>query len=393
MGFHALFERENVLDILQKTLQDYYKSRFPDKQVYIGYENREGAAEFFLIPRVGMILQAKPSREICRSFYNTYNIRKNIVKHVAAKTLVFLGLHFPWLLAKKQRLYVWPGEMVNKKTVFSYCNRSIRVFDYEQGTTVSIQKNGFTDKFFQNQLQFRLKHPYPFIPELLDNGTDWFEEKILTGSVLARVTDEQQYQRAQEQTLALMEQVQKNTMEAVSAQDYIEDLCNRLEVMLQITAREKETAMHGYGAQYLAQLKHYLKNAPQTLSTVTSHKDLQGGNIMVTPKKTWIIDWETQGRGSRWFDAITMLYGTRYYGGIRKLTQDVLADTLTVRIGPTEGWTPKQILAIFLLEDLEFYLEDMLELPGNAGSTTFDRYMSEIQEIDWNTVFDARFCR
>ena len=145
--------------------------------------------------------------------------------------------------------------------------------------------------------------------------------------------------------------------------------------------------MHGYGAQYLAQLKHYLKNAPQTLSTVTSHKDLQGGNIMVTPQKTWIIDWETQGRGSYWFDALTMLYGTRYYGGIRKLVQDVLSDELPKQIGPTEEWSAKQILAVFLLEDMGFYLEDMLELPGTAGSATFDRYMSEIQEIDWNTVF------
>lgn len=387
MGFHALFERENVLDILQKTLQDYYASRYPHKQVYIGYEKREGAAEFFLIPRVGMIMQANSPRDIHRRFYRGYNIRNNIIKHVAAKTLVFLGLNFPKLLAMKQRLYVWPGETVNRKTIFTYCNRSIRVFDYENGTTVSIQKKGFTDKFFQNQLQFRLKHPYHFIPELLDNGTDWFEEKIYTGSVLARITDEQQYQQAQRQILALMEQLQKDTLEYVPAGEYIDALCHRLETMLQATARQKATTMHDYGAQYLERIKAYLKNTPQTLPTVISHKDLQGGNILVTPGKIWIIDWETQARGSRWFDAITMLYGTRYYGGIRKLMQDAVNNTLPDGIGQTEGWAAKQILAIFLLEDLEFYLEDMLELPGTAGSATFDRYMTEMQEIDWTTVF------
>ena len=387
MGFHALFERENVLDILQKTLQNYYQSRFPDKQVYVGYEKRRGAAEFFLTPRVGMILQARPAREICRRFYSGYNIRGNILKNLAAKTFVFAGLHLPRVMAIKKRLYVWPAELVNKKTNFTYCNRSIRVFDYENGSTVSIQKNGFTDRFFQNQLQFRLKHPYSFIPEILANGQDWFEEKIYSGSVLARVTDDQRYRKAQEEVLSYMEQLQKDTQQAVSARDYIDGLCNRLETMLEATAQKKTTTHHGYAAEYVARIEKYLQTAPETIPTVISHKDLQGGNILVTPEKLWIIDWETQAQGSRWFDAITMLYGTRYYGGIRKLMQDAVQDNLLLGIGEADGWSAKQILAIFLLEDLEFYLEDMLELPGTAGSATFDRYMTEMQEIDWPAVF------
>ena len=131
MGFHALFGREDVLDILQKTLQDYYESSHPDQQIYVGYEKRKGAAEFFLIPRVGMILQARPAREIRSRFYSGYNIRGNIAKKLAAKALVFTGLHFPKLLALKQRLYVWPAELVNKKTNFTYGNRSLRIYDYE----------------------------------------------------------------------------------------------------------------------------------------------------------------------------------------------------------------------------------------------------------------------
>lgn len=387
MGFHTLFEREDVLDILQSTLQAYYGQRFPDKEIVVSFEKREGAAEFFLIPRVGMIIQEKPCKEICDSFYASYHIRNNVVKHMAAKTLVFLGLHFPRLLAMKQRLYIWPKEAVNAKTLFSYCNRSLRIFDYEAGTTVSIQKAGFTNKFFQNQLQFRLKHPHSFIPPILASGTDWFEERIYTGKVLARIIDSQAYKAAQTQTLAYMAQLQEASMEQQPSQSYIAGLCRHLEDMLEATAANKATTCHSYAAEYLRRLQKYLKTAPETLPTVSSHKDLQGGNILVTPEKLWIIDWETQGRGSCWFDAITMIYGTRYYGGIRKLTRDTLANRLPEQIGKTEGWTAKQILAIFLLEDLEFYLEDMLELPGKAGSATFDRYMGEVQEINWTTVF------
>ena len=387
MGFHALFEREDVLEILQKTLQGYYTSRYPEKQVYVGYEKRPGAAEFFLTPRVGMILQENPPRDVQCRYYRSYNIRNNIVKHVAAKTLVFLGLNFPRMLAMKQRLYVWPKDAVNEKTTFTYCNRSIRIFDYQNETTVSIQKYGFTDKFFQNQLQFRLKYPYPFIPEILDSGKDWFEEKIYTGCILARVTDEEQFCQAQTEILSCVSRVEEDTLELFSAKVYITELCDRLEQMLQRTKDEKATIHVDAARNYVQHIAAFLKESPEQIPMVISHKDLQGGNILVTPEKTWIIDWETQGRGSRWFDAITMLYGTRYYGGIRKLTRDAVADKLTEQIGPKADWSAKQILAIFLLEDLEFYLEDMLELPGIAGSATFDRYMTEIQEIDWTTVF------
>lgn len=387
MGFHALFQREDVLQILQQTLQDYYGTRYPDKQISISYEKRPGAAEFFLIPRVGMIMQVNPGKEICDSFYASYHIRNNVIKHVAAKTLVFFGLHFPRLLAMKQRLYVYPREAVNSKTLFSYCNRSLRIFDYEKGVTVSIQKNGFTDKFFRNQLQFRLKSGYDFVPPVLDNGKDWFEEQIYTGRVLARITRTQSYADAQTQTLSYISRLQADSLENVPARAYIDGLCRRLETMLDSTQQCKATKHCAYARSYLQQLEGFVQDVPQTLPTVISHRDLQGGNVLVTPQKVWIIDWETQARGSRWFDAITMLYGTRYYGGIKKLLADVLADALPEQIGAADGWSAKQILALFLLEDLEFYLEDMLELPGTAGSATFDRYMEELQQIPWNTVF------
>jgi hypothetical protein len=46
------------------------------------------------------------------------------------------------------------------------------------------------------------------------------------------------------------------------------------------------------------------------------------------------------------------------------------------------------MVAVFLLEDLLFYLEDMMELPGRGGKDSFDRYMNELSEINWNQVFE-----
>ena len=387
MGFHELFERENVLDILQKTLSDYYGQAYPDRDISIGYKKTKGAAEFIMIPRIGAIMQTHPCSQIRKHFYDSYNIRNSLIKHIAAKLLVFASMHAGKLVCSKQRLYIAPGKLPNRQTIYAYCNRSVRLFDYGQGTTVSIQKHGFTDKFFQNQLQFRLKHPYPFIPPILRHGQTWFEEEIYEGKMLARISDKDAYEQATHKVLSDIQILGTDTQENTDARQYISHLTQRLETMLQETAQKKATTCHPFAAEYLQTLKTYLQTAPATLPTVISHKDLQGGNILVTPEKLWIIDWETQGRGSRWFDAITLLYGTRYYGGIRRLTQDAQADALPEAIGMPDGWSAKQILAIFLLEDLEFYLEDMLELPGTAGSATFDRYMTELREIDWSKTF------
>lgn len=387
MGFHELFEREDVLLILQKTLSDYYDKTQPEHRVTVGYEKRKDAVEFFMIPRIGAIMQAHPSAAIRKHFYDSYNIRGNLIKHVGAKVLVFLSMHFGKLLSNKERLYIGPKTVLNDLVLYAYCNRSVRLFDYANGTTVSIQKKGFTDKFFQNQLKFRLDYSYDFIPPILRHGETWFEEQIYDGMMLARISDTVEYEKAQQQALSHIRRLEKDTLEHWDAQKYVSALVGRLEAMLQKTARKKATSHHGYALEYVHCIRAFLQKIPEQLPMVISHKDLQGGNVLVTAEQVWIIDWETQGRGCRWFDAITMLYGTRYYGGIHKLVQDALSDGLSEEIGPTEEWSAKQILALFLLEDLEFYLEDMLELPGEAGSATFDRYMAEIQEIDWNTVF------
>ena len=387
MGFHELFDREDVLSILQETLSDYYRNVYPQQNIVVSYEKQNDAAEFCMIPLIGAIMQTRPCAAIRKRFYNSYNIRSNPIKHIGAKILVFLSMHFVKLASNKERLYVAPRTSVNEQTLYSYCNRSIRLFDYANCKTVSIQKKGFTEKFFQNQLNFRLNNPYDFIPPILRSGDTWFEEQIYDGMMLARITDTVEYEKAQQQVLSYLCRIEEDTLEYWDSQNYVLSLVRRLETMLKETVQKKATKQHDYAKALVRRISGFLGNIPEQIPMVISHKDLQGGNVLVTDEKTWIIDWETQGRGCRWFDAITLLYGTRYYGGIRRLMADAAADTLSEQLGPTEGWSAKQILAVFLLEDLEFYLEDMLELPGTAGSATFDRYMAKIQEIDWNTVF------
>lgn len=390
MGFKALFDRENVLSILKETLEKYYTQRTGEK-VIIEYSNKIKPESFVLVPKLGMVMRPFPCKEICKHYYDAYNIRDSIVKNIGAKLMVFVATHSKRLLALSQYLNVIPSDTVGNKTIFSICNRTIRIFDYNTGNTVSIQKSGFSDKYFKQHLMFRINNAYDFIPPMLSYGDNWFEEKILSGVMLARLTDEREYNRAIECALKDMSLIAENTLQNLDAKLYLHDLVNYINDGLRKAFDNKGISSFDFAEQYISFLETQASSIDGLIPTVVSHGDLQGGNILVAPDKVWIIDWETNERRSAWFDAITLQFATRYHGGIMQLTKVCMEDDAIqkmMRVYKCE-FDPKKIIVIFLLEDIKFYMEDMLELPGSAGRISFDNYMQEINEINWKEFFSA----
>lgn len=390
MGFKALFDREDVLGILKATLEKYYIQRMGE-EVKIEYSNKIRAKSFVLVPRIGMVMRPFPCKEIRKHYYNAYNIRDSIVKNFGAKLMVFVATHSKRLLALSQYLDVIPSDVVGNKTIFTICNRTIRIFDYNTGNTVSIQKTGFSDKYFKQHLLFRMNNEYDFIPPLLSHGDNWFEEKILNGVMLARLTNEEEYNRAIECALKDMGLIAENTLQYLDAKSYLFDLVDYIKESLKKALDIKGISSYDLAEQYIYFLENQALNIDGLIPTVVSHGDLQGGNILVTPEKVWIIDWETNGRRSAWFDVITLQFATRYHGGIKQLSKACLEDDTMQKVmrGCNCEFDSKKMIVIFLLEDMKFYLEDMLELPSSAGKISFDNYMQEINEINWKEFFSV----
>lgn len=379
MGFQALLEREDYYGILQKTLQTYFQEKCDD-DVYVGYEKREGAKELVMNPKLGNIYQPYPCKPIRSYIYKMYNIRNNPLKNVAAKLFVFLSTHSKSLFTLPKRLYIYPAHLVNDSTVFSYLNRSIRIFDFENNTTVSIKKQMFTSKFFDNQMEFRLKYTYGFVPEILNHGENWFEEHILEGRSLARETNLQTYNNGIKTSLHQMQCIQQQTLQYVDAETYTHSLSKQICSLLNKAQTTKGITTYRDTLNYLHTLNEQLSLKGQQIPIAESHGDLQAGNIWVGNDRIWIIDWETHATRSVWFDAMTIYYGTRYYGGIKELVhhhQDEQTRTLVLGAFQTT-LSIREMTIIFLLEDLLFYLEDMMELPATGGNKSFDGYMNDI---------------
>lgn len=388
MGFQALLVREDYYGILKNTLQRYYNQRYGEG-IEVGYEPKEGAAELLMNPRLGMIFQPYPPRVMRNYIYRSYDIRVNMVKNIAAKAFVFVSTHTRGLFTMPKKLYIYPSTLVKKETMIAYLNRSIRIFDFKEGTTVSIQKESFTSKFFQNQLQYRIKSNYDYIPSITAYGDDWFEERILEGKSLARETDSAKYDEGAKITLSNIIALAKATTELKNTKEYVENAVKTCNSLLSKAKEVKGINTFDSAMAYLKRLSAVLTDAPTTIPLADSHGDLQAGNVWLEKEKAWIIDWETYAKRSIWFDTTTLLFGTRYYGGIKKLVESFSDCSLkqTMLQGQHCDWDVRQMVAIFLLEDLLFYLEDMMELPEQGGKDSFDIYMNELTEIEWDQVF------
>lgn len=388
MGFQALLTRENFYDILQGTLTKYFREKY-GYDVYVGYERRPDTAEFIMNPRLGMIFKPFPSKVVRKYFYRCYNIRNNKLKNIAAKAFVFTSTHTHLLFTTPKRLYIEPVSVVNDYTVIAFLNRSIRIFDFEAGTTVSIQKKGFTSKYFQNQLTFRTSHSFDFVPPILSYGDHWFEERILLGISLARLTDKALYEIGVNDAKAAMKEIASSSYKGQDVCRYVSDLLSLSDSLLDEAASKKEIKTFSFAKSYVELLASALSGVDAIIPIAETHGDLQAGNIWKENEKTWIIDWETHGYRSVWYDTITIMFSTRYYGGIRKLTRNLSNNAVREELlnGFSCILSMSAMVAIFLLEDLIFYLEDMLELPDMGGKDIFDIYMTELAEIEWNKVF------
>ena len=102
-----------------------------------------------------------------------------------------------------------------------------------------------------------------------------------------------------------------------------------------------------------------------------SHGDLQSGNIWIENKtnKIFIIDWESWGMRSKWYDIATLYQNLRPGGLEAYFSVEVLIEER----------------AVVILEDLIFYLEELMSLPMNFGQDQFLNYIEilerELKEI------------
>ena len=373
--------REDFYKILQDTVTEYYQL-VQNKETTFSYKKTPGCEKLIINGKLGFISRAAAPSGLRKFLLAEYNVRGSVVKFLAGKAAALLVGTFPQV-GKLKDVYLTRG-VLGKNTFISPQNRSIRFFDYDAMTVDCIIKNGFTSKYFANQLAFRKQYCYDFMLPLLDSGDKWFREPILTGHPLARVTDETQYQKAMDDALAGIRQLAADTMEYENASHYAEALLTKIGTLLEEAKKRKQIAYFAETLQMAKTAAQQLAGASMQIPTCVSHGDFQGGNIWVDDQgKTWLYDWETAGRRSVWYDSAVLCYSLRRAYGWQELLSQQLPTQLYA-CDPRDTGTEEEmniIKAVILLEDITFYLEDLLELPEDWGKQIFDDYAARMWQL------------
>lgn len=378
MDIASMLEREDFYTILQQTLCAYYR-QVHNREIRVEYAPFEGCETLYIFSRLSFIARKKVPAGAREFLYSEFNIRGNKLKYLAGKLLVFLATHSGGLGAVR-KLYI-TKDVLGQNAFISPQNRSIRIFDYDAMTVDCIVKSGFTSTYFANQLAFRKTYRYDFVPALIDCGDNWFRERIMRGHALARVTDEQAYAAAEQQAVRHIAQLAQDTLRTTDA-GYIHTLAEDIQDKLIRAEAEKHITT-------AAALKNVVdaieaRTAEMPIPLVISHGDLQSGNIWLeNDGRVWVYDWETQKQRSVWYDSATLLFATRRAGGLERMMASEHAEELFACDRETAR-TPAAIRTAkdtVLLEDMLFYLEDMLELPGTDGADIFELFAARVLNI------------
>ncbi len=383
--------REDFYKINENTLRRYFKI-VHGKDVDIKTKGYNLWNCVIIYPHLGSIMTRVPNRKLLEFLLNEYNIRNNCIKYILAKLYV-LGCFFSFGLLAEKGLYISDKTVFDRSTAIIPTNRKIRIYNFRTGYVDVIIKDTFTQKYFDNEVSFRLNNVYDFVPPIVEYGDDWYREAILPGQPLARVKNEWLYQKCVNDAVKYIGIIAESTLEYVNASDYSRNLYTEILRKMDIAKTNKNINCYDIILEIAeaALAKAVLLDAP--LPTVESHGDLQSGNVWVDLKKekTYIIDWETHERRSIWYDCATILLSIRRENKLKEMMDNCETETVknTILMNDSrKNYNMQAAMGIITLEDIMFYLDDMLELPQDFGGDIFNRIAGELDKMGWRKIND-----
>lgn len=374
MDLSSMLAREDFFGLLSSTVEAYFKEA---EQRDVKLTRQKKDANLVIKPRLSALYPPKIPKAAQAFFYSEWNPRGSRLKNLGVKAYVFLMLHTGRLFSS-YRFRLTP-DAAARDLVIAPNNRSIRFFNYQTGLVGCRIKDGFSDKYFKNQLQFRLHHRYDFLLPLERWGEKWFTEPILTGHPLARVTDEALYQKGLADAFAAIKTLADDTAHPADTRAYLRGLTERITALCAEAKEKKKIKTADDTLRLLDRYQAVEALLPAQITLVTSHGDLQTGNIwMEDSGKTILYDWETAGERSVWYDSAVLGYSLRRAGQWRQFLRSQAEDAWRA-CARKDDVPPAVVRYTVMLEDILFHLEDMTELPQDWGGEIYDRFLSDLQ--------------
>lgn len=364
MGYLDIQSREDIDELIEKTLSSYYHTtvRFSDT-----YQKHS----FILNPRINSIVYDKPSAAVKRMVRRGHVVQRNRVLYWASQVYLHLAFSkhsrfgckyiiFDDLPKHPENIYIMPGNM------------KLKIFDLSQHMVISLLKDGYDTDALKKECAVRLHPQWFFIPSLVTEGDNQCREKILDGCTLDRLPRAER-SAADVKVRRIITDVQRKDREIVSGAEYGHDLYRQILSDLSLLQCDDSIKFA------IETVAAYLTEQVQGDITIAfSHGDFQKGNLLAcTDGNVYVLDWDTHARRSLGYDILTYFYSLHYRNDwwmrIDHFLQDEQWETLAAHY--YDGLADKHtVLAVYLLEDILWTLQECLAAPEQRPSQGVLRY-------------------
>ena len=346
MKISYMLKREDFYSVNKKTLEKFY-------------QNEEKEVKLYVYPSLNAIVTRRPSKAVKRYLYTEYHVRGSFIKKLCAFIYTRIALNFGGLFASK-KLKI--KATADKNTLIYPCNKKYRIFDFALGKVSVIVKDGFPDGGINNEIEFRKSVKENFIHPIEISGRRKYCEKIIDGYPLARAD---KYAELLDLSWNMWREYTKKYDEHVPATKYSKLLKVKADTMIS-ELKEKGKSVN---AENTFKLVDYLTDKicgyGEDIIVTLSHGDLQSGNVWVenNTEKIIIIDWESVGRRSVWYDWAT-------------LTDDIRKEVGIYALVDKEGLASYTVI----FEDVIFRLNELMQLPFDYNTENFNVFVYKMTE-------------
>lgn len=340
MKISQMLEREDFYRVNGETLNRYYGKS-------------DCVTKLYIYPELNAIVTKRPSKRVMEYLLREYSVRGNTMKRFTVMAYVHLCLQSAGILSSKT---IVVSAHVSNEILIYPCNKKYRIFNFEENTVDVITKEGFSDAEILHEIEFRGRKNLPgFVPGIVSANGTRYREEIIAGKPLARITVNSEKYR--NMAYHLLCEYRSNQNVTISSEVYKKRLCSEIVGLISQKVRNVQLLCNLMTKLTSIEIDEYIE-------LTFSHGDLQEGNIWVEDQteKLYIIDWESWGTRSIWYDK-AVLFNNLRPGGLKAYFLFEI---------------PSSERTIVLLEDIIFQLRELNSLPGSCGEEQFEAYLSTL---------------
>lgn len=272
-------------------------------------------------------------------------------------------------------------------------NSKIRLLNRSEGVCLVAAKHGFPREALQRELQIQtlaasLELPVvPILEQEISGG--WYLERYLSATPLNRLVNPSRALQVASQALLQLQRLATKTLEHRAAVTYAEQLAREIHPLIEAGNLAERFGL-GYVGDLIERLVQITQGSTWQLPIVQSHGDFQPANLLVRDDAFWIIDWELSRRRQAAYDPLVFFLAARFPSGLAARMQSLrcdsspLRDSIAAHLESTCNWSKRShlatFLAIFLLEELQWRLEQLVPHAMIATGGSIERFLTEAEQ-------------